>query len=295
MYKSGFVSIVGSPNAGKSTMLNALLGKKVSIVSDKVQTTRDMIKGVYHEEDLQIVFLDTPGFHKPQNKLQNYMNFQIDEALYDIEAIVYVIDGEFGLGKKEQANIERLKNIKDVPKIAVVNKIDIIEQEKAMKIVQELQDLEIFEDVIATSMKEKFNTNAVIESLRPFIPEGVAYYEKGQISDSPEAFIISEIVREKVLRRTFEEVPHSIGIKVDELEHTKHEVYIEVTIYVERDSQKGIIIGKKAEKLKRIGIEARRDLEAQYGKRVYLKTHVKVLKNWRRKLDLLKEVGYEID
>ncbi|WOO87339.1 GTPase Era [Mollicutes bacterium LVI A0039] len=294
MYKSGFVSIVGSPNAGKSTMLNALLGKKVSIVSDKVQTTRDMIKGVYHEDDLQIVFLDTPGFHKPQNKLQNYMNFQINEALYDIEAIVYVIDGEYGLGKKEAANIERLKAI-DVPKIAVVNKIDIISQEKATLMIDKLNELGIFKEVIATSMLEKFNVKAVIEALRPFIPEGVAYYEKGQISDSPEAFIISEIVREKVLRRTFEEVPHSIGIKVDELEHTKHEIYIEVTIYVERDSQKGIIIGKKAEKLKRIGIEARRDLEAQYGKNVFLKTHVKVLKNWRRKLDLLKEVGYEID
>ncbi len=294
MFKSGFVSIVGSPNAGKSTMLNQLLGKKVSIVSDKVQTTRDMIKGVYHEEELQIVFLDTPGFHKPQNKLQNYMNFQIDEALYDIEAIVYVLDGQFGIGKKEQANIDRLKNI-NVPKIAVVNKIDIIEQEKAVKIISELQELGIFEEVIATSMKEGFNTKAVIEALRPHIPEGVMYYEQGQVSDSPEAFIISEIVREKVLRRTFEEVPHSIGIKVDELEHTKHEIYIEVTIYVERDSQKGIIIGKKAEKLKRIGIDARKDLEKQYGKRVYLQTHVKVLKNWRRKLDLLKEVGYEIE
>ncbi len=294
MFKSGFVSIVGSPNAGKSTMLNQLLGKKVSIVSDKVQTTRDMIKGVYHEEELQIVFLDTPGFHKPQNKLQNYMNFQIDEALYDIEAIVFVLDGQFGIGKKEQANIDRLKNI-NVPKIAVVNKIDIIEQEKAVKIISELQELGIFEEVIATSMKEGFNTKAVIEALRPHIPEGVMYYEQGQVSDSPEAFIISEIVREKVLRRTFEEVPHSIGIKVDELEHTKHEIYIEVTIYVERDSQKGIIIGKKAEKLKRIGIDARKDLEKQYGKRVYLQTHVKVLKNWRRKLDLLKEVGYEIE
>ncbi len=294
MYKSGFVSIVGSPNAGKSTMLNQLLGKKVSIVSDKVQTTRDMIKGVYHEEDLQIVFLDTPGFHKPHNKLQNYMNFQIDEALYDIEAIVYVIDGEYGLGKKEEANIERLKKI-NVPKIAVVNKIDIIDQEKAVRIINELLEMDMFVDVIAASMLEGFNTKAIIETLRPHIPEGVQYYEKGQISDSPEAFIISEIVREKVLRRTFEEVPHSIGIKVDELEHTKYEVYIEVTIYVERDSQKGIIIGKKAEKLKRIGIEARRDLEKQYGKNVYLKTHVKVLKNWRRKLDLLKEVGYEID
>ncbi len=294
MYKSGFVSIVGSPNAGKSTMLNQLLGKKVSIVSDKVQTTRDMIKGVYHEDDLQIVFLDTPGFHKPNNKLQNYMNFQIDEALYDIEAIVYVIDGEFGLGKKEALNIERLKKI-NVPKIAVVNKIDIIEQEKAIQIIEQLKELEIFEDVIATSMKEGFNTQAIIECLRPFIPEGVKYYEKGQISDSPEAFIVSEIVREKVLRRTFEEVPHSIGIKVDSLEHSKHEIYIEVTIYVERDSQKGIIIGKKAEKLKRIGIDARKDLEAQYGRNVYLQTHVKVLKNWRRKLDLLKEVGYEIE
>lgn len=294
MYKSGFVSIVGSPNAGKSTMLNALLGKKVSIVSDKVQTTRDMIKGIYHEDDLQIVFLDTPGFHKPLNKLQNYMNFQIDEALYDIEAIVYVVDGQFGLGKKEQENIERLKNI-NIPKIAVVNKLDIIEQDKAKAIIEELTSLGIFKDVIATSMLEKFNVQAVIEAIRPFIPEGVEYYGKDQISDSPEAFIISEIVREKVLRRTFEEVPHSIGIKVDELEHTKYEIYIEVTIYVERDSQKGIIIGKKAEKLKRIGIDARKDLEKQYGKNVYLKTNVKVLKNWRRKLDLLKEVGYEID
>lgn len=294
MYKSGFVSIVGSPNAGKSTMLNNLLGKKVSIVSDKVQTTRDMIKGIYHEEDLQIVFLDTPGFHKPQNKLQNYMNFQIDEALYDIEAIVYVIDGQFGIGKKELENIERLGNI-NIPKIAVVNKIDLLEQNKVVKIIEQLKQYDIFEEIIATSMLEGFNTKAVIECLRPFIPEGVMYYENGQISDSPEAFIVSEIVREKVLRKTFEEVPHSIGIRVDELVHEKYEIYIEVTIFVERESQKGIIIGKKAEKLKRIGIDARKDLEVQYGKPVYLKTHVKVLKNWRQKMDLLKEVGYDLD
>ncbi len=294
MYKSGFVSIVGSPNAGKSTMLNALLGKKVSIVSDKVQTTRDMIRGIYHEEDLQIVFLDTPGFHKPQNKLQNYMNFQIDEALYDIEAIVYVIDGQYGLAKKEQMHIERLKTI-NVPKIAVVNKIDIIDQKKAVQIIEELNNLNIFEDVIAASMTENFNTKTIIEALRTHIPDGVAYYEKNQISDSPEAFIISEIVREKILNTTFEEVPHSIGIKVDELEHSKYEVYIEVTIYVERDSQKGIIIGKKGLKLKNIGIKARKELELQYGKNVYLKTHVKVLKNWRTKMDLLKQVGYEVD
>lgn len=294
MYKSGFVSIVGSPNAGKSTMLNNLLGKKVSIVSDKVQTTRDMIKGIYHEEDLQIVFLDTPGFHKPQNKLQNYMNFQIDEALYDIEAIVYVLDGQFGIGRKERENIERLAKI-NLPKIVVINKIDLLEQEKVTRLIDELTQLDIFADIVATSMLEGFNVKAIIECLRPYIPEGVKYYDSDQISDSPEAFIVSEIVREKVLRKTFEEVPHSIGIKVDELTHTKYEVYIEVTIYVERDSQKGIIIGKKAEKLKRIGIDARKELEKQYEKSVFLKTHVKVLKNWRQKIDLLREVGYELD
>ncbi len=296
MYKSGFVAIVGSPNAGKSSIINALLDQKIAIVSDKVQTTRDMIRGIYTDKvaQTQIVFVDTPGFHKPQNKLQNYMNAQIDGALNDIEAVVYVLDGEIGIRKKEKEIIERLSHIK-LPKIAIVNKIDLIGQEKTQKIVDQLSEYNIFNHTLAISVKEEFNVKSVIDLLTPHLVEGVQYYEDDQVSDFSEAFIISEIIREKVLKYTMDEVPHSIGVKIDQLEEDDEIINIAATIYVERNSQKGIVIGNQGKMLQKIGKDARLELAKRYDKRIYLENHVKVLKNWGRKIDLLKEVGYDFD
>lgn len=293
MLKSGFISIVGSPNAGKSTLLNKILKKKVSIVTDTVQTTRDIIKGIYHEKDLQIVFLDTPGFHKPNNKLQKYMNFQIDEALYDIEGIIYILDASIGIRKKEEEIISRLRDI-NLPIICIINKIDLIDQDKLNLLFTKLEEQNIFKTIIPMSLKEDFNTEVVIDVLKDILPQGVKYYEDDQFTDSPQEFVISEIIREKIILKTREEIPHSIGVKVLKIEDSPKDIYIEVVIFVERESQKGILIGKKASMIKSIGIDSRKELELMYNKKVILDSRVKVLKNWGRKEDLLKEVGYDI-
>ncbi|MGL4588813.1 MAG: GTPase Era [Mycoplasmatales bacterium] len=291
MYKSGFVSVVGSPNAGKSTFLNTVIGYKVSITSSKVQTTRNNIRGIYHEDDLQIVFLDTPGIHKPQNKLQEFMNDQIDEAISDNDLIIYMIDAEVGLRSKELEIIERLSKTK-VPKIAVVNKIDLVNQETAQNIILKLMDYEIFHDVIAVSLRDKFNHESVLKAVKNLLPEGNPYYEKGQVTDSPEAFIISEIIREKVIERTAQEIPHSVSVKTTSIKKKRETMLIDADIYVQRNSQKGIIIGEQGKKLKEIGYRARKELEEMYGLKVYLTLHVKLLKNWSKNVDYLEDIGY---
>lgn len=294
MFKSGFVSIVGSPNAGKSSLVNKIVDKKISIVSEKVQTTRDMIKGIYNEDNCQIVFLDTPGFHKPKDKLNRYMNEQIKESLDDIEAIVYVIDSIYGIGSKELEIIERLSTI-NVPRIAVINKLDLVSQEKINRMIVTLENYEFFEEILAISVKDGFNVDSVVESLKRVLPEGIQYYEDDQITDNSPYFTISEIIREKILYYTQEEVPYSVGVKLNEFENKKNALVLHATIYVERESQKGILIGKGASKLKSIGIEARKDIEKNFDKKVHLQLHVKVLKKWRNKIDLLREIGYELD
>lgn len=295
MFKSGFVSVVGSPNAGKSTFLNTVIGRKVSIVTDKVQTTRDMIKGIYNDEDSQIVFLDTPGFHKPQNKLNVYMNQQIDMSLMSIDVLVYMIDAVYGLGKKEQANLKRLSELKGITMIAVVNKIDLVDPIKTERIIKELQETEMFADILATSMKEKFNHQGVVECVKQYLKDDVKFYEDTEFTDYSDEFFIEEIIREKVLFRTNDEVPHSIGVKVKNIEEDGELLIIEADIYVERDSQKGIIIGRAGKMLKSIGTDARRELKREFKQPVYLDLHVKVLSRWGQKRDALNEVGYEID
>lgn len=295
MFKSGFVSVVGSPNAGKSTFLNTVIGRKVSIVTDKVQTTRDMIKGIYNDEDSQIVFLDTPGFHKPQNKLNVYMNQQIEMSFHSIDVLVYMVDAEYGIAKKEQVNIKRLQELKGIKMIAVVNKIDKVDQKKTARIINELEETGLFVEVLAASMKEKFNHTGIVEAVKRHLDENVRFYEEGEFTDYSDEFFIEEIIREKILFRTNDEVPHSIGVKVKSIEEEGEVLVIEADIYVERDSQKGIIIGRAGQMLKSIGIDARRELKREFKQPIYLDLHVKVLSRWGQKREALNEIGYELD
>lgn len=295
MIKSGFVSVVGSPNAGKSTFINTVVGRKVSIVSDKVQTTRDMIRGVYNDEETQIVFLDTPGFHKPKNKLNVYMNRQIDESLVGVDAILYIVDAKYGIGKKEIENIEKIKQYSSVPKIAVINKIDKVSQEKVINIIEKLNSYRMFDDVLAMSLKEKFNQDAVIEAIKPKLTETVRFYEEDKFTDYSDEFFAQEIIREKVLFHTNEEVPHSVGVKVNRMEEEEGILVIEADIFVERNSQKGIIIGRAGSMLKKIGSEARVELKEEFKQGIYLDLHVKVLSKWGQEVQKVQEVGYEIE
>ncbi len=295
MFKSGFVSVVGSPNAGKSTFINTVVGRKVSIVSNKVQTTRDMIRGVYNDEETQIVFLDTPGFHKPKNKLNVYMNHQIDEAMMGVDAILYLVDAKYGVGRKELENIEKISQYKNVPKVAVINKIDKVSQEKVFKIIEDLKRYNMFDDILAMSLKEKFNHEGVISVLKEKLTEEVKFYEEDKFADYSDEFFVEEIIREKVLHLTKEEIPHSVGIRVKSMEEEQNILVIDADIFVERDSQKGIIIGRGGQMLREIGKAARLELKKEFDQGIYLDLHVKVLSKWGQKVDKLQEVGYEIE
>ncbi len=283
MFKSGYVAIVGSPNAGKSTLLNELLDSKVAITSDKVGTTRNMIKGIYTDENMQIVFVDTPGINVPKNKLQVYMKHQVDEALASVNTVIYLLDATVGLRKRELEIIERLKKDKNTYKIACINKIDLVNQEKAINLVMQLQDMKIFEDVFALSLKEGLNTKSFLNTIYDTLLEGDLIYQKEQVTDFTLKFYISEIIREKVLRNTFDEIPHGIYIRVDEISEEDNGMYIQAIVFVERESQKGIVIGKKAEMIKKIGKNARYDLERYFDKKVYLDLTVRVDKKWTNK------------
>lgn len=295
MFKSGFISVVGSPNAGKSTFINTIIGRKVSIVSDKVQTTRDMIRGVYNDEESQIVFLDTPGFHKPKNKLNVYMNHQIDEAMMGVDAILYLIDAKYGIGRKEVENIEKISKYKNVPKVVVINKIDKVSQEKVFKIIEDLKKYQMFDDILAMSLKEKFNHETVVSVLKEKLTEEVKFYEDDKFSDYSDEFFVEEIIREKVLHLTKEEIPHSVGIRVKSMEEEQEILVIDADIFVERDSQKGIIIGRGGKMLREIGKAARLELKKEFNQGIYLDLHVKVLSKWGQKVDKLQEIGYEIE
>ncbi len=295
MFKSGFVSIVGSPNVGKSTFINKVVGRKVSITSSKVQTTRDMIRGIYNDEDSQIVFLDTPGFHNPQNQLNVYMNQQIDMSLMHVDLVVFMLDAKYGIGKKERANLKKIESIKGIKKICVVNKIELVNQEKLMNMVEELNETELFEEIIPISLNENFNYDAVINSVKHYLSDDTKFYEDDQFTDYSDEFFIEEIIREKILHKTNQEVPHSIGVKVTEMAEEDNILVISADVYVERDSQKGIIIGRGGSMLKEIGTAARKELKREFKQSIYLDLHVKVLSKWGQKRDALVDVGYEIE
>lgn len=292
-FKSGFVAVVGRPNVGKSTLINALIGDKIVIVSDKAQTTRNRIICVYTDEEKQIVFMDTPGIHKPKHKLGEFMVDAAIESLKEIEAVLFVVAGNEKRGPGDNFILEQLKKVK-VPVFLVINKIDTLEREDILKTIVMYQEAYPFAGIIPISAKEKDNLDEVLKVLTEVLPEGPQYFPEDMITDQPERLIIADIVREKILLKTRDEVPHAIAVDVDEMK-TRDDgmTYIRATIYCERDSQKGIIIGKRGAMLREIGGEARADIERLLATKVYLDLWVKVKKDWRNKSGMLSELGYK--
>jgi GTP-binding protein Era len=294
-FRSGFVAIIGRPNVGKSTLMNHLIGQKIAIMSDKPQTTRNKIHGVYTTIDTQIVFLDTPGIHKPQSKLGNYMMQTAESALREVEAALFLIDAAEGLGGGDRFIIEQLKKVK-TPVFLVMNKIDKVEPEQLLPMITQYNELHDFAEIIPISALKGNNVETLLEQLSRYLPEGPQYYPADQITDHPEQFVCSELIREKILHMTREEIPHSIAVTIEDMRVKENGVvYIGAVIFVERDSQKGIIIGKKGELLKEVGKQARKDIEALLGSRIYLELWVKVKKDWRNQERVLKDLGYRHD
>ena len=291
-FKSGFVAVVGRPNVGKSTLINALIDDKIVIVSDKAQTTRNRIVCVYTDEKKQIVFMDTPGIHKPKHKLGEFMVDQAVDSLREVEAVLFVVAANEKRGPGDNFVIEQLKKV-NVPVFLIVNKIDTMEKQDLLEAIVSYENSYPFEAVVPISAKEKDNIEEVVNLLETHLPEGPKYFPDDMITDQPERLIISDIVREKILLQTHDEIPHAIAVDVDEMK-TRDDgtTYVLATIYVERDSQKGIIIGKQGAMLKTIGREARGDVERLLATKVFLDLWVKVKKDWRNKSGMLSELGY---
>lgn len=290
--KSGFVSILGRPNVGKSTILNGIINKKVSIVTDKSQTTRNVIKGIYNDYDSQIIFIDTPGIHKPHAKLGEEMNVMAYSTAHDVDVNIIVIDASRPYGEGDDFILEHV-DIKNAPLIIVLNKIDETRINEANELKEKYHSLLPDALIIETVAKEKFNLDLLIKSVKDLLPEGPAYYPQDVLTDKDEIFQIKEIIREKVLKTLKEEVPHSIAIYVNDIDYDKNPIHINATIIVEKDSQKGIVIGAKGKRIKLIGQKAREDIEKLLKKHVYLELFVKVQEDWRNDEQMLERYGYK--
>lgn len=291
-FKSGFVAIVGRPNVGKSTFMNYVLGQKIAIMSDKAQTTRNKIQGVYTKDDAQIVFLDTPGIHKPKHELGEFMVKSAYSALKEVDAVLFMVNVSEKRGPGDDFIIEKLKGIK-TPIFLVLNKIDLVTPEVLLERVESYKDALGFAGVFPISVLQGNNVNELMEGLINALPEGPQYYPADQITDHPEYFVVSELIREKILQLTQEEIPHSVAVTVDKMQKDEFDkVHVYANIIVERKSQKGIIIGKGGRLLKEIGTRARRDIQQLLGNKVYLELWVKVEKDWRKRKSNLQEYGY---
>ncbi|GIP20527.1 GTPase Era [Paenibacillus sp. J22TS3] len=291
-FKSGFVAIVGRPNVGKSTLMNQVIGQKIAIMSDKPQTTRNKIHGVYTTPDMQIVFLDTPGIHKRQSKLGDFMNQTALNTLGEVEAVLFLADASEGFGGGDRFIIERLKGIK-TPVILILNKIDKIEPEQLLPLIEEYRKLNDFAEIIPISAKLGNNVTTMLEQISKYLPEGPQYYPEDQVTDHPEQFVCAELIREKILHNTREEVPHSIAVTIEDMRvESNGVVHISAVIFVERDSQKGIIIGKQGAMLKEVGRLARQDIENLLGSKIFLELWVKVKKDWRNQDRVLRDLGF---
>lgn len=287
--KSGFVSIVGRPNVGKSTLLNKLLNKKIAITSDKVGTTRNMIYGVYNEDDTQIVFVDTPGINKATSKLGEVLN-KTAYSSFDNDLVLFLVDIASGFGPNDNRILNRLKeDNKDV--ILVLTKVDKIKKDKLYDEITKLKDLYNFLDIVPISSVKGINTTELIEVIKKYLKDDVKYFDDDVITNVSERFLVGEIIREKVLILTKEEVPHAVTCVVENMEFKKDKCYINACIVVDRDNLKGIIIGKNGQMLKKIGSMAREEIEVLLGKKVYLELFVKVIDNWRQKPNLFQELG----
>lgn len=290
-YKSGFVALIGRPNVGKSTLLNFLVGQKVAIMSPQPQTTRNKISGIYTDDQEQIVFIDTPGIHKPKNKLDDFMDKSSYSALDEVDVVLFMVEPE-PAGKGDQYIAELLKKIKK-PVFLVINKIDKVHPDKLLSIIDSYKNLGDFAEIVPISASQGNNVSELIKTIAKYLPEGPQFYDADQLTDRPEYFIVAELIREQVLKLTHEEVPHATAVVVDRMrDHEGGKLQIEATIFVERPGQKGIIIGKKGQMLKQIGIAARQEIEALLGEKVNLRLWVKVQKNWRSDPAFLKSIGY---
>ena len=291
-FNSGFVAIVGRPNVGKSTFMNYVLGQKIAIMSDKAQTTRNKIQGVYTKDDAQIVFLDTPGIHKPKHELGEFMVKSAYSALKEVDAVLFMVNVSEKRGPGDDFIIEKLKGIK-TPIFLVLNKIDLVTPEVLLERVESYKDALDFAGVFPISVLQGNNVNELMEGLINALPEGPQYYPADQITDHPEYFVVSELIREKILQLTQEEIPHSVAVTVDKMQKDEFDkVHVYANIIVERKSQKGIIIGKGGRLLKEIGTRSRRDIQQLLGNKVYLELWVKVEKDWRKRKSNLQEYGY---
>src|SRR5690606_17725674 len=292
-HKSGFVALIGRPNVGKSTLMNHVVGRKVAIMSDKPQTTRNRIRGIFTDERGQIVFLDTPGIHKPKSKLGEHLVQTARAALEEVDLVLLLVDAEEGMGPGDRFIIEHLKQV-ETPVFLVVNKIDRVHPDALLPLIDSYRRLYSFKEVVPISALQGNNTGTLVDLIFRELPEGPAYYPADQVTDSPEQFIVAELIREKVLFLTREEIPHSVAVVVEEMipRQDRETVYIRATIYAERPSQKGILIGKRGAMLKEVGRLAREEIERLLGNKVYLDLWVKVKKDWRNEEAYLRRFGY---
>ncbi|MBQ0065314.1 MAG: GTPase Era [Firmicutes bacterium] len=291
-YKSGFIAIVGRPNAGKSTMMNALLGEKVAIMSDKPNTTRNNIAGILTTEDTQYVFVDTPGIHKPQQELGRILNKNAYTAMEDCDVIAWIVDGSQTFGSGDEFILNRIKELHK-PTILLVNKVDQMSKDKLMKVLLSWTEKYKFDDVVPLSALKRKNLDEVLHVFREYLYEGEAMYPEEMISDHDENFQICEIIREKILFRTHDEIPHSIAVLLEKKEETEKEMILSVLIIVDRKSQKGIILGKQGQMIHSIRIAAQTELKKKFGKPVHLDMYVRVEKDWRNHAQKIKEFGLD--
>ncbi|MDU5350108.1 MAG: GTPase Era [Peptostreptococcus sp.] len=292
-YKSGFVSIVGRPNVGKSTLMNDMVGEKIAIMSDKPQTTRNTIQAVYTDEEAQIVFMDTPGIHKPKNKLGEMMVKSASDAFKNVDCIIFVVDDSRTIGKGDSMIIENLKKT-STPVFLVINKIDKIDnKEDLFEMIRMYDDLNVFKEIIPTSAIKGSNIDSLIKVIKRNLNEGPKYFPDYMVTDQPERVLVSELIREKVLHYTNDEVPHGVAIEIEKMKERKGKDLIDISavIYCERNSHKGIIIGKQGKKLKGIGKSAREEIEFLLGTKVNLQIWVKVKENWRNLPNYISDFG----
>lgn len=295
-FRSGFVTIIGRPNVGKSTLMNTVLGEKIAIMSSKPQTTRNKIHGIYTTEDSQVIFLDTPGVHRPKNKLGEFMVSSALNTLREVDLVLFLVDDSKKIGPGDKYLVDQLSGIK-TPVILVINKADLLDPEDLRAIVENYKEYDFFEDIIAISALENKNVDYLLDKISEYMLEGPMYYPSDMVTDQPERAIVSEIIREKLLMYLEQEIPHGVAVEIESMKKRgdKDIVDIQATIVCERDSHKGIIIGKNGRKLKGIGKSSREEIERLLGSKVFLELWVKVRSNWRDSDSLLKNFGYRQD
>ena len=291
--KSGFIGLIGRPNVGKSTLLNGLTGRKIAITSNKAQTTRNNIQGIYTDDDVQMIFVDTPGIHKPKNKLGKALNKQAYVSINDVDIIMFLVDITETLGPGDKYILNMLNGI-NKPVILIINKIDKVPREDILKKIDEYKDLYNFDEIIPVSALKDINTTHLLDVLKKYLPDSIKYFDDETYTNVDTTFMISEYIREKVLELTEDEVPHSTTCIVENIEEDKNIISIGASIIVDRENLKKIIIGKNGSKIKEIGIRARKDIEELLNKKVYLDLFVKVMPKWRDRENLLKELGIKL-